>query len=219
MEQSAPMSSPTSVLDPGVALARLTELLEDAEAQRDALADMLHDGLVQTLMVARYAADVAVRGGDATLARDAVQDAVIELRRSIWHLRPRGDAGLLSALEQLSTRLVEFGGSDVTVLADRGTDLTGPAAVTAYRLVQDVAQVDSGPVRVVLVRESDTLLIEVVGGAALACPQRWERRAAALGGELTATAGRVRLALPVPASLSAAPVQRAPSGTDARTSS
>jgi signal transduction histidine kinase len=59
-----------------------------AEAQADAAADTLHDGALQALVVARYAADAAVRGGDASAARDAVQDALVALRRAVWLLRP-----------------------------------------------------------------------------------------------------------------------------------
>ena len=73
-------------------------VLSLAEAEADAAADALHDGALQALVVARYAADAAVRGADPAAARDAVQHALVALRRAVWLLRPRGDRGLLEAL-------------------------------------------------------------------------------------------------------------------------
>jgi signal transduction histidine kinase len=195
----------------GLALVPVTgaaELLDAAEAERDQLADALHDGPVQTLLVARYAADAAVRGGDAALARDAVQEAVVDLRRTLWHLRPRGATGLVAALEQLSAQLVEAGGSPLGLLGDLDADLCGPAAVTAFRVVQAVTRAGAGEaLRVALRLEQGTVIVDVDGGAPLPSPERWARRAAALGGDLSASAGRLRLVLPLTAT----------SGDDART--
>ena len=81
----------------GLALAQPhgTDALED---DREALADALHDGPVQSLVVARYVADAAVRGGDPVAARDAVQAALIDVRRFLWALRPaRTGPGVPSA--------------------------------------------------------------------------------------------------------------------------
>lgn len=181
----------------GLALAPADDGDED---DRDGLADALHDGPVQALVVARYAADAAVRGGDAALARDAVQSALVELRRFLWHLRPRGAGGLMGALDQLSAQLVEAGGAPVGVLGDAmaATALRGPAAVTAYRLVQAVTRPDAGPVRVTLRTDGRTLRMDVDGGAELASPDRWQRRAQAHGGDLSTTTGHLRLVLPNP---------------------
>jgi signal transduction histidine kinase len=181
----------------GLALAPLST--ED-EAERDELADALHDGPVQALVVARYACDAAVRGGDTTVARDAVQGALVELRRFLWHLRPRGAGGLMGALDQLSAQLVEAGGAPVGVLGDAtaATALRGPAAVTAYRLVQAVARPDAGAVRVTLRTDGRTLRMDVEGGAALPSPDRWLRRVQAHGGDLSSVTGRIRLVLPNP---------------------
>lgn len=184
------------------------ELLDAAEAERDELADALHDGAVQTLLVARYAADAAVRGADPVVARDAVQEAVVELRRTIWHLRPRATDGLLGSLEQLSAKLTEAGASGLVLHGTVDGHLQGPAAVTAYRLVQAVARRAPGPVSVTLRADDGAVVVQIDGGAPLAFPERWARRAAAVGGDLSCSAGRLRLALPVTAT----------SGIDARTS-
>jgi hypothetical protein len=173
----------------------------DVEDDRDALADALHDGPVQSLVVARYASDAAVRGGDAVAARDAVQAALVEARRFLWQLRPRGSAGLVEAMDQLSTHLVEAGGSSLGLVGDveAAAALRGPAGVTAYRLVQAVAKADGPPVRVGLRTDGDRLVVDVDGGVPLPDPDRWLRRAQALGGDLETSAGRLRLLLPHPA--------------------
>jgi signal transduction histidine kinase len=173
---------------------------EDVERDRDELADALHDGPVQSLVFARYASDAAVRGGDVAAAREAVQAALVDARRFLWQLRPRGGSGLVEALDQLSTHLVESGGRPIGVLGDvaAATALRGGPAVTAYRLVQAVARPQASAVRVILRTDGTSLRLDVEGGAALESPERWARRAAALGGDLRTSAGRIRLVLPNP---------------------
>jgi signal transduction histidine kinase len=182
----------------GLALAPAA--VEDLEADREALADALHDGPVQSLVVARYAADAAARGGDAGLARDALQSALVELRRFLWHVRPRGSAGFVEALDQLSAQLTEAGSPALGLVGDveAAAALRGAAGVTAYRLVQAVARPGAPAVRVALRRESGRLVLDVEGGAALSNPEAWARRAQALGGELQTSTGRTRLVLPPP---------------------
>ena len=181
----------------GLALVPHTDavdLLQGAEADRDEIADALHDGAVQTLVVARYAADAAVRGGSSEQARDAVQTALVEVRRALWSIRPRGGTGLVAALEQLSAHLAESGRPGLGLLG--GTDVAGVPAVLAYRVVQAVSGEE--PVRVALRADGDTVLVDVDGGSALPDPDRWVLRARALGGDLSASAGRLRLVLPLP---------------------
>jgi hypothetical protein len=173
------------------------DLLDDAQADQDAIADALHDGPVQSLVVARYAADAAVRGGDPAMARDAVQQALVDLRRHLWPQRPRGAAGLTEALEQLSAQAVEAGGPALGLLAAPDAELAGREAVLAYRLVQTVAH-GAGQVRVALRRDGSAVAVDVDGGSPLSDPERWVRRARALGGDLTSSAGRLRLVLPLP---------------------
>jgi hypothetical protein len=181
----------------GLALVPADDPLEQ---DQDALADALHDGPVQALVVARYASDAAVRGGDAAVARDAVQSALVDVRRFLWHVRPRGATGLVEALDQLSTRLVEAGSPAVGVLGDVevAAALRGAPAVLAYRLVQALARPGGPGVRVALKADGTRLLVDVDGGTPLADPDRWERRARALGGELTTSSSRIRLVLPRP---------------------
>lgn len=181
----------------GLALASGDDPLEH---EQDALADALHDGPVQSLVVARYASDAAVRGGDAVVARDAVQSALVDVRRFLWHLRPRGAAGLVEALDQLSAHLVEAGSPPIGILGDVdvAAALHGAPAVLGYRLVQALARPDGPAVRVALRAEGGRLVVEVDGGTPLADPDRWERRARSLGGELSTSPSRTRLVLPRP---------------------
>ena len=183
-------------------------VLEAVERDLDALADALHDGPVQSLVVARYAADAAVRGGDPAAARDAVQQALVELRRTLWRLRPRGSTGLADALSQLAAHL----GSPVTLSGD-ADGLSGACATCAFRVVQAIAAPDALPVEVVVRREAGLLQLTVTGGRALAEPTGWAARAAALGGDLQLHGAQVVLALPV-ASL---PEPRTPDIYDAST--
>ncbi len=188
-------------------VASCGELLDDAEEGLDEVADALHDGPVQALVVARYASDAAVRGGDPALAREAVQDALVHLRRTLWSLRPRGERGLLAALDQLAAHLAERGGAGLAVLGSG--DLSGQPAVLAYRLVQSVSGVE--PTRVSVRVEGARVVVTLDGGSPLAAPDRWVRRARALGCDLSTSAGRLRLVLPLSDTLNA------PRGDDART--
>lgn len=176
-----------SVDDPAVSPA---EISEDAEIHLDEIADALHDGPMQSLMVARYAADAAARGGDPGAAREAIQQAVVELRALVWSLRPRGESGLATALDQLTTSLVKA--DKLPLQLSLNADPVGPAAVLAYRLVQAVhAGAGRDQVRVTL----DGPSLEVTG-APLPAPQRWIRRAAALSCRLSCDGDQTRLLLP-----------------------
>jgi hypothetical protein len=194
------LSRPTRLADADAA----ADLVASADAEADAAADLLHDGPVQALVVAHYAAEAATRGGDPSAAREAVQAALVELRRSLWHLRPRGsgEGGLPAALAMLSARLEEAGRPPLGFVLDELVAAALPSAVasTAYRLVQAIAVPDSAePVRVALRREGATMVLDVDGGAPLSDPGRWAVKARALGGSLTATGARTRLAVPLTA--------------------
>ena len=171
-------------------------LVEQAEAMLDEVADALHDGPVQTLVVARYAADAAVRGGDPALTREAVQAALLVLRRTLWHLRPRGGQGLGPALTALSGRLEEAGDPALGTHCDPDVELSTAAATTAYRLVQSVALHTAAPVHVAVRPEAGRVMVTVDGGAPLTDPERWSRRVQTVGGELVCSPGRLRLSLP-----------------------
>jgi signal transduction histidine kinase len=175
-----------------------SDLLLSAEQDRDELADALHDGPVQQLVFARYAADAAVRGDDPVVARDAVQGALVELRRFMWHLRPRA-ADLPHALEELSLHLAEAGQRVLGVSVQAGdSSPTRAGAALAYRLVQAVAMVGSSaqpPLGVTLRRHDDGVVVTVDGS--IPRIDRWQRRARALGGSLSVDRDGLRLALPL----------------------
>ena len=197
------LSRPTSMPSGDAA----TDLVAAADAEADAAADLLHDGPVQALVVAHYAAEAAVRGGDPAAAREAVQAALVELRRSLWHLRPRGpgDGGLPGALGLLSARLEEAGRPALGFLLDEPLAAALPAAVvsTAYRIVQTLAlATDADPVRVALRREGSTVVLDVECGLPLADVERWANKARALGGSLSSTGVRTRLVVPIDSPLS-----------------
>ena len=171
-------------------------LLALADADADALADRLHDGALQALVVARYATDAAVRGGDPALARDAVQEALVALRRTVWHLRPRGGDDLLAALLELSKRALTSGAAPLELAVDEdvAAALTPACRTAAYRFVQSAAADGCGEVR--LVREGAYAALSVAG-ADLPDPAGWAARAAALGGRLDRSGDPVRLLLPL----------------------
>lgn len=200
LSQLPALRSAAAVL--GLALSAAPRHREDAAAllqaddrDRDQLADALHDGPVQALVVARYAADAAVRGSDPALVREAVQEALVALRRSLWHLRPRGGDGLVAALHALSDRQVEAGHAPLDV-EDRTTARLDPIhAALAFRVVQSLVLAGDGPLRVVL--QEDHWRVEVHGSTLVPDDlDRWQARARSLGGQLTARSGLVQLDLP-----------------------
>ena len=176
-------------------------LLRLADADADALADRLHDDLLQALIVARYAADAAVRGGDAALARDAVQDALVTLRRTVWQLRPRTRPGLVAALDALSLQRVGAGLPALELFLDGAVaaELDPTAASAAYRLVQAVvATAEHRAVEVRLTRSGRRVAVDLDRG--VPDPAGWSLRARAVGGQLVVGTERVRLLLPLTAS-------------------
>lgn len=153
-------------------------------------------------------------------ARAAVQDALISLRRTIWWQRGRCGTSLLSILLALADQQRSAGAAELRIAilpaaaaahapAGRrgpslpaGADVTWglrPAVtVTAYRCVQEVLRSHGGPVSLLLRRTEGLLTLELRSGrgAELAGSARWARQVEALGGQFTATGGRLRLSLP-----------------------
>lgn len=173
--------------------------LADADADLDALADRLHDGVLQSLVVARYACDAITRGGDPKLARDAVQDALVLLRREVWLLRPRGAQGLRAALDDLASHLASAGlpGLELELEDDAVTALGPDAVATAYRLTQAalVARTPGRPLVVRLARAPGMVALDL--DAVVADPATWSLRARACGGELVAGERSTRILLPI----------------------
>jgi hypothetical protein len=172
------------------------DALAEADAELDALADAFHDGPLQAVVAARWAADAAVRGGDPLAVRTAVHDALVALRRSLWQLRPRGAGGLGEALASLSRRLVECGRPPLDLQLDPVAEsrLTPAESVLAYRLVQDAVRPGSElPVRVLLPPSAAALTVS--GEGLLPAADRWAVRARVLGATVQAGPHQVRLVL------------------------
>jgi signal transduction histidine kinase len=164
------------------------EALAEVEAERAALAQVIHDDVLQTLVMARWAAD---RSGD-TVVRDNVRAAITEAREALWALRPRTTDGELgAALYGLADHVAPD--RVVVVRADGVPGRLDPCAATlAYRVVQAAVAACSG-------RTVD-VTVEVRGGvleiavcddgpaydAAVDAPDseltRWLARAGSVGG-------------------------------------
>jgi len=162
-------------------------LLARADADLDALADRLHDGVLQSLVVARYACDAVARGADPAVARDAVQAALVALRRDVWALRPRTGHGLSAALTELALQRAAAGRPALDLELD-DVPVALAAAAVAYRLVQSV-----GDDRRLTVRLTGAVL-DV--DAAVEDPAGWALRLHAVGAELLTDATRTRVLLP-----------------------
>lgn len=178
-----PTAAPAPVHATGPAECELLAVEQD----RTALADLLHDGAVQALVSARWAID----SGDLGLAREAVQAALVELRHTVWHLRPRGP-DLSGALEQLAAR--PGLGRPLVLAVDRGAVTTPAAAAAAYRLVQHLVTPPGPPLTVTLTERPDGVVLDLADTPVPAEP--WPARLAALGGILSTSASDLRLTLP-----------------------
>lgn len=164
-------------------------LLSLLDADLDALADRLHDGVLQSLVVARYACDAVARGADPSVARDAVQEALVALRRDVWALRPRTHHGLAAALTELASRRAVDGRPALDLMLDDDDDDIDPAAAAvAYRLVQSVP--DDRPLTVRL----SGAALDV--GAGVDDPAAWALRLSAVGAVLLSESARTRVLLP-----------------------
>ena len=185
----------TAVPAPRTAEDLPATLLALADADADAFADALHDGALQALVVARYAADAAVRGGDAAAARDAVQEALVALRRAVWLSRPRGDSGLAVALRDLAAHRATVG--DAPLLLELDEDacaaLAPVAASVAHRLVQRAA--GDRTLSVQVTRTAVAVLVTL--DAEVGEPADEAARARAAGGALTTAPDRTVLTLPL----------------------
>jgi signal transduction histidine kinase len=196
-------AAPARAASPAAALA-------DVEAERAAIARLLHDEVMQTLITARWLAD---RSGD-TAVRDALRAAMAEAGAAMWRLKPRtADGRLVAALDELVER------HDTLVVTVRAQGVPGvldaAAATVAYRVVQaalDSCAADSVDVRVEV--RAGTLTVSVCddGPAYDAVlherPEsdlaRWLARVATVGGRArvgSAPAGGTTLWLEIPDAL------------------
>lgn len=127
------MSPVTHAVSPPVvaAPAHAVSALADVEAERAALSGLLHDDVVQSLIAARFAAELA--GDERT--RDLVREAISAATSAMWALKPRTAQGqLVRALDELAGRKT---GVVLSMRADGVPDRLHPdAATVAYRVVQ-----------------------------------------------------------------------------------
>jgi signal transduction histidine kinase len=159
----------------------------EVEAERAALARLLHDEVMQTLITARWLAE---RSGD-TAVRDAVRAAIAEAGAAMWRLKPRTAAGrLVAALDELVER---YDAIVVAVRTESVPDVLDPAAATvAYRVVQAAVEAcAAGTVDVRVAVRGGVLTVSVCDDgpaydAALHAPDsdlaRWLARVPAVGG-------------------------------------
>lgn len=163
------------------------DVLAEVEAERAALGRLLHDHVLQSLVAARYAADLA----GVPAVGEALREAVAEAKRAMWSMRPRtADGRLVTALADLAAWRTDL---VLAIRADGVPDVLDPAAATvAFRVVQaalDACEAATVDVRVTL--SGGTLTVSVCDDgpaydAAMHAPDsaltRWLARAGLLGG-------------------------------------
>jgi signal transduction histidine kinase len=121
------------------ATPRLRPALAEVEAERAAMARLLHDDVMQTLITARWFAEKA---GDTETA-DAVRAAIAEAGAAMWRLRPRtADGHLVRALGELADRHSD---RVVALRTDGVPEIIDPDAATiAFRVVQAALDASTG---------------------------------------------------------------------------
>jgi signal transduction histidine kinase len=179
----------------------VARFIEGAERDRAELASALHDGALQSLVAARYVADIAgsaVPDGSLDEARRGVQDGLVDARRALWQLRPHAADGqdLAGALDALGRQLAESIGLRVELTVDALPRTLRPVvASSAFRLVQEMLRTSvrdraattatvtadiAGDMLVVTVTDDGVgQLVEVPPGLA-----RWREWVTLLGGDV-----------------------------------
>ena len=169
------------------AVAAASAAVAEVEAERAALSRLLHDDILQSLIAARYTAELS--GAPEVVA--AVRGAIAEAREAMWRLRPRTDDGrLLDALDDLAAHRSDL----VIALHTTGVpERVDPAAATvAFRVVQAaVALCGAATVRIRVAVRAGVLTVAMCDDGpayddAAYTPgsdlTRWLSRAGALGG-------------------------------------
>ncbi|HVF04929.1 MAG TPA: hypothetical protein VNA20_08825 [Frankiaceae bacterium] len=174
------------------ALAALAEV----EEERAALSALLHDDVLQSMLAARFTAELTGASRDVV---DAIRGAIDEAKAAMWALRPRtADGQLLDALDQLAARTGPR--TLVTFRADGLPERIDPAAATvAFRVVQAAAAACEGTtlqVRVSLVCDVLTVSVaddgppyDAVAYEPASDLTRWLARAGTLGGRARVSEG------------------------------
>ncbi|HVF18644.1 MAG TPA: histidine kinase [Mycobacteriales bacterium] len=174
-------------------VVRVEDPVLAVERERGRLADQLHSGVMQSLVVIRHSlARGAVGEPDAKpglpTADEAVAQCLAETRNLVWHLRPRTlDAPLPHALEELAHRLSSDGGACLVVDTDAVITISDVHAALVYRVVQSVATLTSGGAALAVRVSADdaqaavTLIGASAGVADDAEVAEWFARASAYG--------------------------------------
>jgi len=164
------------------------------EADRARLADALHSGLMQSLVVARHALARESGSGDPGVAAglpsadEALAQCLADTRRLVWHLRPRTiDTELGVALDDLAHRLSADGGPRLSPSVVPALPLSPAQAAVTYRVVQAVALAVAPAVELAVTvadAAGSGVVVQVAGAAGLADNDEvseWTDRAAAYG--------------------------------------
>jgi len=201
--------SPAAAPVRGPAHARAAAALAEVEAERAALSRLLHDQILQSLLAARFTADLA----GVQDVRDAVREAVSEASSAMWRLKPRTAAGqLVRALDELAERRT---GVVLAVRTDGVPDRLDVAAATvAFRVVQAAREACRGETMEVDVQVRGGVLTVTVSDDGEAYDDaayepdseltRWLARAGTLGGSARVgdtAAGGTTLWLQIPDAL------------------
>lgn len=165
------------------------------DAALEAVADVLHDGLLQDLVAARYLLDL-MDGSHATWADDpkvaelanAVRGALEQARDLMASTRAhsRDGKGLTEALTELAARCAVP--SELTV--DLPEELEPAVAVTAYRLVQAVIGASRAATAEQISIHADTraarlrVTAVITGSCDVSWAPSWEHHLRSFGGSL-----------------------------------
>lgn len=163
-----------------------------AEAERDRLADRLHTGLLQSLVVVRHAiarergSGAPSAGAGLPTADEALGECLVDTRLLVWHLRSRtAGATLAEALDDLAHRLETDGAAALVVTISPAASMTPAQDALVYRVVQAVC-LATGPaaeLEVAVTVEDGRPVVRVRGPVATveADPEvrEWSERAAA----------------------------------------
>lgn len=151
-------------------------LLDEQERERRRIANELHDGLGQDLLLAGNYAAMALASEHEAPARAYVEqarqlnaDALRSIRELARSLAPRQleHAGLHAALQSVIRTAAESSGIDITLEADEiDTLLDGDARIAVFRIVQEavsniVKHSEAATAQIALRREDGTLTIAI----------------------------------------------------------
>jgi signal transduction histidine kinase len=119
-----------------------------ANAERERLADELHDDVVQLLTAALLRVDLAALASpDDTFAaiREPLDEAVRSLRRTMLELAPAEPSvgGLTAAIDAYAERLLKDEGIEVELAVDveESPPIPGPTLLTANRIIQEALSI------------------------------------------------------------------------------